>query len=81
VDLVIKSAQSADHFIVKEYQGVYMKKNVIIMLAALVAAGAAFGQEAPGQGVPRLGILPFTGGLGRDGDTIATLFANSRELG
>jgi TolB-like protein len=33
------------------------------------------------QTKPRLGILPFTGGSGRDGDTIATLFASSRELG
>jgi TolB-like protein len=62
-----------------------MVKKLIVMLGTLLAVGA-FAQEAPKlgvskQGVPKLGILPFTGGQGRDGDTIATLFANSRDLG
>jgi TolB-like protein len=52
-----------------------MRKRIIAPVL-LFAAIAAFGQTKPG-----LGILPFTGGSGRDGDTIANLFANSSILG
>jgi curli biogenesis system outer membrane secretion channel CsgG len=52
-----------------------MKKKIITPLVLLFAI-AAFGQTKP-----TLGILPFTGGSGRDGDTIANLFANSIDLG
>jgi TolB-like protein len=51
-----------------------MRKG-IIALVLLLAAAAAFGQTKPA-----LGILPFTGGTGRNGDTIANLFANSSIL-
>jgi TolB-like protein len=52
-----------------------MKKLIIIPILVLITA-AAFAQAKP-----RLGILPFTGGTGRDGDSIANLFANSPDLG
>jgi formylglycine-generating enzyme required for sulfatase activity/TolB-like protein len=51
-----------------------MKKwNMTLVL--LLAALAAFGQARP-----RLAILPFTGGTGGDGETIAMLFSYEREL-
>jgi TolB-like protein len=53
-----------------------MMRKRIIAPGLLFAAIAAFGQTKPS-----LGILPFTGGSGRDGDTIANLFANSNILG
>jgi TolB-like protein len=51
-----------------------MKKRIIV-LALLCAAMTAFGQSKPA-----LGILPFSGGRGNEGDTIAGLFANSPDL-
>ncbi|MDR0669370.1 MAG: hypothetical protein LBF95_04740 [Treponema sp.] len=51
-----------------------MKK--IIMAVVLLCAGLT----AYAQTRPRLGILPFTGGSGRDGDTIANLFSGSQDL-
>jgi TolB-like protein len=56
----------------KEYRT--MKKTIIVPILVLIAT-AAFAQAKP-----RLGILPFTGGTGRDGDAIASLFANSQDL-
>jgi TolB-like protein len=50
-------------------------KKIIIVVVLLCAGLTAYAQTRP-----RLGILPFTGGSGRDGDTIATLFSVSREL-
>ena len=60
-----------------------MKKLfVLLMLASftLVVIPVAFGQAATGSIVPRLGILPFTGGDGRDGETIATLFSFQSDI-
>jgi TolB-like protein len=51
-----------------------MKRLMTVPVLVLMAA-AVFG-----QGLPRLGVLPFTGGSGRDGDAIANLFANSQDL-
>jgi TolB-like protein/flagellar motor protein MotB len=51
-----------------------MKKLITSIILVLITA-AAFAQAKP-----RLGILPFTGGTGRDGDSIANLFANSPDL-
>jgi TolB-like protein len=48
----------------------------LIMAVVLLCAGLT----VYAQTKPRLGILPFTGGSGRDGDTIASLFSVSREL-
>jgi TolB-like protein len=50
-----------------------MRKMITTVL--LCAALAAWGQEKP-----PLGILPFTGGSGQEGNTIAMLFTNSRDL-
>jgi TolB-like protein len=50
-------------------------KKIIIVVVLLCAGLTVYAQTRP-----RLGILPFTGGSGRDGDTIATLFSVSREL-
>jgi TolB-like protein len=51
-----------------------MKKTILVVV--LLCAGLT----AYAQTRPRLGILPFTGGSGQDGDTIATLFSTSRDL-
>jgi len=45
-------------------------KKIIISLLLLSCVLSAFGQTKP-----RLGILPFSGGAGGDGETIATLFS------
>ncbi|MDR2784184.1 MAG: hypothetical protein LBB48_10195 [Treponema sp.] len=50
-------------------------KKMIMVLVLLCAALTAYAQEKP-----RLGILPFTGGSGTDGDTVANLFSASEEL-
>ena len=46
-----------------------MKKAVLLIILVTLAATAL------AQTRPRLGILPFTGGTERDGETIATLFS------
>jgi TolB-like protein len=51
-----------------------MRRQIITLILLLGAMAAA------AQDKPALGILPFTGGSGRDGDTIANLFANSGDL-
>ena len=51
------------------------KKMIGIALALALCGVAAFGQTAGGGAKPRLGILPFTGGAGGDGETVATLFS------
>jgi TolB-like protein len=50
-------------------------KKMIVALVLLCAGLAVSAQERP-----RLGILPFTGGSGTDGDTIARLFSGSPDL-
>ena len=51
-----------------------MKKSVVLAAALLiVAAGGAFAKDM-------LAILPFTGGQGEEGETIAELFSFEREL-
>jgi TolB-like protein len=45
-----------------------------------VGTGAANRGGAFPQTKPRLAILPFTGGSGRDGDAIANIFSNSGDL-
>ncbi|MDR1232231.1 MAG: penicillin-binding protein activator LpoB [Spirochaetaceae bacterium] len=52
-----------------------MMKRVMAVPVLVLMAAAVFAQAKP-----RLGILPFTGGTGGDGNTMANLFANSREL-
>jgi curli biogenesis system outer membrane secretion channel CsgG len=49
-------------------------RTIVFLVLALLGASLY------AQTKPRLGILPFTGGSGRDGDTIASLFSNSEEL-
>jgi TolB-like protein len=51
-----------------------MKKLMMITVFAFLTA-MAFAQAKP-----RLGVLPFTGVSDRDGDTIANIFANSKDL-
>jgi TolB-like protein len=51
-----------------------MKKWIAVVV--LLCAGLA----VYAQTKPRLGILPFTGGSGTDGDTIARLFSGSSDL-
>jgi TolB-like protein len=51
-----------------------MKKLMMVTVVAFLAASAF------AQAKPRLAILPFTGGSGRDGDSIANIFANSGDL-
>ena len=48
---------------------------LLMMIWTLAASMAAFGQTKP-----RLGILPFTGGAGGDGETIATLFSFQSDI-
>ncbi|MCL2761619.1 MAG: hypothetical protein FWD36_00235, partial [Treponema sp.] len=43
---------------------------VVFIIGSLAVSTAVFGQAKP-----RLGILPFTGGVGGDGESIATLFS------
>jgi len=50
------------------------KKAIVALLLALC------GTVAFGQAKPRLAILPFTGGTGGDGETIASLFSNEKEI-
>jgi len=47
-----------------------MYKRAIVALLLALCGVAAFGQAKP-----RLGILPFAGGAGGDGETVATLFS------
>ena len=51
-----------------------MKKIYVAALFMLIS-GALFGQAKP-----RLGILPFAGGSGGDGETVATLFSFQSEI-
>jgi len=46
---------------------------VVVLIAGLVASAFA-------QARPTLGVLPFTGGAGDEGDVIASLFLGQREL-
>jgi TolB-like protein len=52
-----------------------MMKRLMVVPVLVLMAMAVFAQAKP-----RLGILPFTGGSVRDGDTMANFFANSRDL-
>jgi len=54
------------------------KKIICIALALACLSVAAFGQAAMTK--PRLGILPFTGGAGGDGETVATLFSFQNDI-
>jgi TolB-like protein len=51
-----------------------MKKLMLVTVFAFVAAAVV------AQAKPRLAILPFTGGTGGDGETIAMLFSYESEL-
>jgi TolB-like protein len=48
-------------------------KKLAVLLLALAVAGAAFAKD-------NLAVLPFTGGTGEEGETIAELFSFNREL-
>jgi len=52
-----------------------MKKTMFVAVLIAGCAAIAFSQARP-----TLGVLPFTGGAGQDGDVIASLFLNQREL-
>ncbi|MCL2879883.1 MAG: CsgG/HfaB family protein [Treponema sp.] len=52
-----------------------MKKLPVVAFLLVISSFAAFPQTKP-----RLGILPFTGGAGEDGETIATLFSFQSEI-
>jgi len=52
-----------------------MRKLPVIFLIFIINVNFIFSQDKP-----RLGILPFSGGTGEDGETIAILFSNEREL-
>jgi len=52
-----------------------MYKKTILALLLAVCGMAAFGQTKP-----RLGILPFAGGSGGDGESIARLFSSQRDI-
>ena len=49
-------------------RGFFMRKVVILALMVFMAAGSAFAKD-------NLAILPFSGGQGDEGDTIAELFS------
>jgi len=59
-----------------------MKKLLLVAALLVGYTTLAFSQVAPGnvQRRPVLGILPFTGGTGDDGNTIASLFSHRPEL-
>jgi TolB-like protein len=52
-------------------------KKMFVLLVLINLVLPVFGQTPP---KPRLGILPFTGGTGGDGETIATLFSFQDEI-
>ena len=52
-----------------------MKKLLVVAVLLVFSGFTAFSQTKP-----RLGILPFTGGTGGDGETIATLFSFQSEI-
>jgi len=52
-----------------------MHKIPIIAFLLIISINYAFSQDKP-----RLGILPFSGGSGSDGETIADLFSYQREI-
>ena len=51
------------------------KKLLILVCFVTVVIFPVFSQTKP-----RLAILPFTGGVGEDGETIAELFSFDRDL-
>jgi len=53
-------------------------KKTLFAVALLACVAAAFPQTAEAR--PRLGILPFTGGAGEDGEAIATLLSFQSEI-
>jgi hypothetical protein len=53
-----------------------MKKMFLIVLAVMILLPAALSAQSR----PRLAILPFTGGVGTDGETISMLLGNQAEL-
>ena len=55
-----------------------MKKVPICLALLAICAALAFPQTAHAR--PRLGILPFTGGAGEDGEAIATLLSFQPEI-
>jgi hypothetical protein len=61
-----------------------MKKTTRMLTAVflLMSAASLTAQNAPAQGgeKPRLAVVPFSGGEGDDGETLAELFSGSREL-
>ena len=52
-----------------------MKKLLLIAFLMVICGFTGFSQTKP-----RLGILPFTGGSGNDGETIATLFSFQTDI-
>ena len=56
-----------------------MLKNALIVMLFMSCAAFAFSRENV-RVRPVLGILLFTGGEGREGDTIASLVSNRREF-
>ncbi|MCL2806497.1 MAG: hypothetical protein FWD26_11225 [Treponema sp.] len=52
-----------------------MRRIVLVVLLFLGCLGFIFPQSKP-----RLGILPFTGGSGQEGETIAALFSHQKEI-
>ena len=61
------------------FRGLPFKKALLAATLLAVCAITAFPQTGP-QRRPVLGILPFTGGTGDDGNTVASLFSHRREL-
>jgi TolB-like protein len=57
-------------------EGIMLKKLCIIAVLFVCFGSVAFAQVSK----PRLGILPFTGGTGGDGETVATLFSFQPEI-
>jgi len=57
---------------------IYMGKKLLFFAVLLVACAAVAFSQA--QRRPVLGILPFTGGTGGDGETIATLISIESEI-
>jgi TolB-like protein len=60
-----------------------MKTTTLLLTAVfLLAASSLAAQDAPVQGgeKPRLAVVPFSGGEGDDGETLAELFSGSRDL-
>jgi TolB-like protein len=57
-----------------------MRKKLCIVVLLLACVSSAAFTQAAGIAKPRLGILPFTGDTGGDGETVATLFSFRTEI-